>query len=402
MAAAFSKGENPTMAFADRPLAYCTNVHPADSLDDLRLRLEAHALPVAAALGRPIAVGLWLPRSALDGLDAAETASFRDWLFGHGLSTTTMNAFPFGDFHSARVKERVYQPDWTEPSRSEYTNRVADFLAALLPHEGVGSLSTAPCAYRRLKPDAKAEDFFPELLNSVRHLSRLRASTGKTIRLALEPEPGCFLERTSEAIRFVTELRERSDVGDQTDAAAVREHLGVCFDICHSAVMFENPAEALRSIAAAGIPVPKIQLSSALELRTPQDRGARRFLAQFSEERYLHQTTGFADGRLLFDEDLSAPSALMPNDEWKRCPVWRIHFHVPIHKAEIGPLHTTTWAVDETLAATAAIVDVPDLEVETYTWDVLPAIGKAGADGLAQNLAAELRHAQAVVDRLRH
>jgi sugar phosphate isomerase/epimerase len=383
------------MAVADRPLAYCSNVHPAASLNDLRVQLERHALPTAAAIGRPLGVGLWLPRSALEVVDEREIASFRDWFLERGLQTTTMNAFPFGDFHAVRVKERVYQPDWTTTERRDFTNRTADFLAALLPEGGVGSISTLPCAYRKLSPNAKASDFFPRLFETADHLARIREQTGKTIRLGLEPEPGCFLERTSDAVRFIQEARN-------SPSDAVREHLGVCFDVCHSAVMFESPAAAISSLDEAEVPIVKVQISSALELRSPRDRAARKFLSQFVEERYLHQTTAMHEERFLFAEDLSASLALTPPHEWLTASPWRIHFHVPIHKQEIGPLHTTTWAVEEALSAVEKVKDAPDLEVETYTWSVLPAISKTGAPDLAAGLAAEWKHVQGIVDRLQN
>lgn len=389
------------MALADGPLAYCSNVHPAHDFADLQGRLEQIAVPLANSLDRPLSVGLWLPASALGRIEGDAGVRLRDWMQERLLSTITMNAFPFGDFHARKVKENVYRPDWTEPSRRDYTNRVADLLAVLLPEGGEGSVSTLPCAYRRLSPDAKPADFFPMFLECVQHLARLYDATGKTVRLSIEPEPGCFLERTGEAASFIHQLREFAGARSAEESRRVQTHLGLCFDVCHSAVMFESPTESLRKLTELEIRVGKIQVSSALELRAPPDRAARKFLAQFVEERYLHQVTGMADGRFLFADDLSTSLALMPTDEWKACEAWRIHFHVPIHKKEIGPLQTTTWAVDESLAAAEELPYAPDLEVETYTWDVLPAISRTGSEGLVEGLAAELRHAQAIIDRLR-
>jgi hypothetical protein len=386
------------VAISGVPLAYCSNVHPAVDLHDLRERLDQTAVPAVRLLGRPVAVGLWLPKSALEGVEPDAVESFRGWTAERGLTTTTMNAFPFGDFHAKRVKEKVYEPDWTNSERSRYTNRVADFLAALLPENSAGSISTLPCCYRRLKPNAAADDFAACFMATVEHLASIRERTGRTIRLAIEPEPGCFLERTGQAIDFIQRLKELASSSSLGDA--VREHVGVCFDVCHAAVMFENPGDSVRELAAAEIRIPKIQISSAIELRAPADRGARKFLSQFVEERYLHQTIGRQGDRFLFAEDLTTTHALMPSDDWRTCESWRVHFHVPIHKQEIGPLHTTSWAVEETLAAAASLPYAPDLEVETYTWDVLPAIGKSGADDLAHGLAAELKHAQSIIDRL--
>jgi len=388
------------LAISHHPLAYCGNVHPAESLADLQRQLEKHALPIAGAIGRPLGVGLWLPRSAVRSADEPGINSLKNWLQERRLSVVTMNAFPFGDFHARRVKERVYLPDWADGERLEYTEQVAELLASLLTEGGEGSLSTLPCCYRRLTPNASAEHYFKNILRCVGRLKEIRSGQGKTIRLALEPEPGCFLERTEDAIRFIQQLREYAYSQSSEQGDAVRDHLGICFDVCHSAVMFESPADAIRSAAAAGIRIVKVQISSALELRDPKDRAARKFLSQFVEERYLHQTTALSDGKLLFAEDLTAPQVLMPDEEWKSCPTWRVHFHVPIHKTEIGPLHTTTWAVDDALEAVAALPEAPDLEVETYTWDVLPAISRTDANDTAMGLAAELNYAQAILDRL--
>lgn len=389
------------MAISQHPLAYCSNVHPAESLTDLQRQLEKHAVPLARALEKPVGVGLWLPRSAVRNAEESEIAALKAWLQERNLSVVTMNAFPFGDFHARRVKEKVYLPDWADEQRREYTEQVAELLAALLPEGGEGSLSTMPCSYRRLAPNASPEHYFKNILRCARRLKEIRDGQGKTIRLALEPEPGCFLERTEDAIRFIQQVREYADSQSSDQGAAVREHLGICFDVCHSAVMFESPADAIHSAAAAGIRIAKVQISSALELRDPKDRAGRKFLSQFVEERYLHQTTAQSDGKILFAEDLTAPLALMPPEEWKSAPMWRVHFHVPIHKDVIGPLHTTTWAVEEALRAVASLPEAPDLEVETYTWDVLPAISRKDAADTAMGLAAELNHAQAILDRLR-
>jgi sugar phosphate isomerase/epimerase len=383
------------MALDSSSIAYCTNLHPAATLGDLMTQLDAYALPLVARLGRPLAVGLWLPHSALQDSSAARIADFAKWLDYHGLICRTMNAFPFGDFHGTRVKHAVYEPDWTTADRCDYTCRVADFLAALLPPGAEGSISTLPLGWRGFHAATPTAAFFPMIFEAIRHLVYLKERTGKTIRLALEPEPGCLLERTDDALRFFKKLwMHATNTSSADDPLGAEDHLGVCFDVCHAAVMHEDPAAAIRKLAAVNVRIVKVQLSSALELAAPADKSARKFLAKFVEPRYLHQTTAkLPSGTMLFADDLTTVQALMPPPEWLAAPNWRVHYHVPIHATEIGPLHTTANAVAESLPALAELPYAPDLEVETYTWNVLPHEGRAGAAEIVDGLEKELRFA---------
>ncbi|MGO1294809.1 MAG: hypothetical protein ACTMIE_11870, partial [Cellulosimicrobium funkei] len=72
---------------------------------------------------------------------------------------------------------------------------------------------------------------------------------------------------------------------------------------------------------------------------------------------------------------------------------WRVHFHVPLHHEPAAPLAATTdvlrAAVDAVRAAPHG--DEAHLDVETYTWAVLPE--GAATDSLVAGIAAELRWA---------
>ncbi len=369
---------------ADPPveLTYCTNVHPGESWADTLAALAKHlpAIKQQVAPDRPFGVGLRLSAAAAQSLAEPEALdSFRAFLADHDLYVFTLNGFPFGQFHGTRVKEAVYRPDWRDPARLAYTNRLADLLAALLPDGMAGSISTVPGAFKaELRDDADVTRMADGMLRHLAHLARIEAASGRTIRLALEPEPCCFLETIEETIRFFEDhlFSSRaagllaSEAGLPPTAAQVfiREHIGVCFDVCHAAVEFEAE-DVFDRLAAAGILIPKLQLSSALRLRAVNG-DAGRLLAPFDDGVYLHQVVERRAGTLRRFADLSPALAALDAEEGAR--EWRVHFHVPVFLDELGDFSTTQ---DYLKAVIARQRDAPissHLEVETYTWNVLP------------------------------
>ncbi|MGL4464567.1 MAG: metabolite traffic protein EboE [Planctomycetia bacterium] len=391
----------PTLA---SPLAYCANVHPGPTLPQVAANIDRYTAPVAARLraetGDAVGVGLWFARRAAEeaARDPVARRDLADRLRRAGAVCTTLNAFPYGDFHAARVKDAVYQPDWSTVDRRDYTLRCAEILADLLPDGADGSLSTLPLAFKDHAAGRTVETFLPNLLDAADELARLERRVGKRLRLAIEPEPFCLLETTGETLDFFRRLREAAAV--RGTAAVVDRHLGVCYDVCHQAVEYEDAGDALTALVDAGIPIPKVQLSCALELTTPADAAARAFLASFAEERYLHQTfVRSKTGRISARVDLTAELASNPPADWLDAESWRIHFHVPIDAEMVGPLSTTRPALAQCLRTLAELAPrlpvLPHLEVETYTWGVLPSAVKtaAGDATLVDGLAAELRAA---------
>ena len=373
------------------PLCYCTNVHPCRSAAEVERVLDAYALPVRERAGFGIAVGLWLPAVAVDDMrrDASQRSGLRRALDSRGLTCHTLNAFPFGDFHGSRVKEQVYLPDWSDPRRLDYTAACARLLADLLPAGVDGSISTLPLGFKQA---ARGPGFFDEaiarLLDMAAVLERVRDETGRTIRLAIEPEPFCLLETTAEVVGFFGRLWDAADAAGTGRAA--REHLGVCYDVCHQAVEFEDAAAAVGGLRSAGIRINKVQISCAIQLDDPADAEARAALAAFAEPKYLHQTMArAADGRILRAVDLSPALATAPPDEWLHARPWRTHFHVPVDAERLGPLGTTRAELRAALAAVAGLDERPHMEVETYTWPVLPGVTATDiVDGLARELVA--------------
>lgn len=405
-------------------LTYCTNIHPGEAWAEVRDNLVRHVTAVRdrVAHGGPFGVGLRLSDRAARELSApGELEALRDLCARERLYVFTINGFPYGPFHGAPVKERVYLPDWMDEERLAYTDRLAEILAALLPDEAAeGSISTAPGAFKpRVRSAADAEAMAQRLVRHVASLVVLRRRTGRRVALALEPEPCCFLETTAEAVAFfqdhllaparLAELAAATGLAPAAAEEALRAHLGVCVDACHLAVEFEDPAAALGALRAAGIRVPKIQISAGLRvLLDGPDPGIAARLRAWAEGVYLHQVV---------ERRASAPGAGTSHEELRRyldlpealaalearqgggAAEWRVHFHVPIFRdlAELGGPITTTQADLRALCAEIRRGPVaPHLEVETYTWEVLPEEHRR--EGVVEAVARELAWAKEQIE----
>jgi hypothetical protein len=362
-------------------LAYGTNVHPAEDVDGLVGQLRRYGGGVRAALGVDrVGLGLWLPARAAAQLASAprEVERVRTVLDLHGLEVVTVNAFPYGGFHAPVVKRAVYRPDWAERARLDYTLDCARVLARLLPDDAArGSISTLPLGWRAPWYGDRHEVALGLLGRLADGLAKVAADAGRGVRVGFEPEPGCVVETAADAVERL--------------AGVDREYLGVCFDLCHLAVGFEDAGEAVAVVTAAGLPVVKAQPAAALHAESPSEPATRQALASFAEDRFLHQVRERRGRRVSGRDDL--PDAL---DEGRPLPgrgPWRVHFHVPVHADPAPPLRSTR---DELVRALGVLVGGPapvtdHLEVETYTWTVLP-LGQRPVDeaGLVAGLAAEL------------
>jgi hypothetical protein len=241
------------------------------------------------------------------------------------------------------------------------------------------------------------------LIRHAAHLVALHERTGRVITLALEPEPCCFLETIAETAVFFehhlfsrtarTFLSRLTGLAAGPAEEALRRHLGVCLDACHAAVEFEEPAQTVAALRGAGIRIPKIQLSAGM--RVPRlDARSLRALEPYAEGIYLHQVVARSPGGALtryldLPEALAAPRSLEPGVEW------RIHFHVPIFRADLGPFESTQPFLAELCAMQAQSALSAHLEVETYTWDVLPE--ELRGEPVVEAIAREIRWAAARV-----
>ena len=371
-------------------LAYCTNVHGGETVDEIVAQLDRVAVPVRERLDTSVlGVGLWLSapvaRELATDLRRAET--LRDELGRRGLESVTLNGFPYRGFQEPVVKHRVYHPDWTEEARLDYTLDLVSVLTVLLPDDAArGSISTLPLGWREPWDDERqslADDRLDRLSLAL-HSTRERS--GREIRVGLEPEPGCVIETTAQAARH----------GTRWD----RSVLGVCLDLCHLAVQFEEAGPAVGQLTAAELPVVKAQVSAALHAADPAGDPTRRALGSFDEPRFLHQVRAGTGGPVLPSrDDLGEALGTSPAD--RTGPLgpldddhpWRVHFHVPLGRAPEPPLTATT---DELRSSLGVLVggDVPltdHLEVETYTWSVVPADARPRDEAeLAVGIAGEL------------
>ncbi|MDT0401901.1 MULTISPECIES: metabolite traffic protein EboE [Streptomyces] len=361
-------------------LAYCTNVHPAENLDGVLAQLRDHCEPVRRRLGRDrLGIGLWLAKDAARALvtDPSALRGLRCELDRRGLEVVTLNGFPYEGFGAEEVKYRVYTPDWADPERLEHTTSLARLLAGLLPDDVTdGSISTLPLAWRTAYDEQRAQTARTALRTLAERLDALEELTGRSIRIALEPEPGCVVETTRDAIAPLT--------------AIAHDRVGICVDTCHLATSFEDPHTALDDLARAGVPVVKSQLSAALHAEHPHLPEVREALAAFAEPRFLHQTRTATLAGLRGTDDLDEALA---GDTLPDAAPWRSHFHVPLHAAPTAPLTSTLPVLKSVLTR---LVGGPHpltrhLEVETYTWQALPPeLRPRGRTQLADGIAAEL------------
>lgn len=377
-------------------LTYCLNIHPTQSWAQARAALTGPVKAVKAAISPddPFPVGLRFSAETVGELEDADLrADLKDILSTENYRPITMNGFPYGPFHGTRVKEDVYLPDWRSEERVTYTNALADLLAELNPGGEFISLSTVPGAFRPLGQGAEgamAENY----LRAVAHLVEVERRTGRWIALAIEPEPYCFLETIAETVAYFTDFLHSTEAASRLAgmtglsgaqaAEALPRHIGLCYDVCHAAVEFEDASGSLDMLRAAGVPVHKLQLSSALRIETGS-AAARAALGQFNEPTYLHQLIASGPSGLSrfsdLDEALGAAGARDGEE-------WRVHFHVPVFLEHLPDFGTTQAFLGEILALHRACPISPHLEVETYTWDVLPK--ELGAGPVDEAIVREL------------
>jgi len=371
-------------------LSYSTLVHAGDTWAEMRSSLETFVPQVKARVSpdSPFGVSLRISAESAKTLvdSPKEREDLKSFLAANDLYVYTVNAFPYGPFKGGTVMERVYEPDWTTDARVEYTNSVADILADITPASISPSIQTAPLAFKPKVTDAAYVDLFTtNLFRVVAHLIELEARTGHRVKLALEPEPACYLETTDETVTYFTErvfspagvaeLARLARIPRSEAEGLLRRHLGVVFDIGHQSVGFENIPESLGKLIDAGIPIFKLQEAAALWVKNltldlvPQ-------LRVFTDTIYLSQTTLRREGEV--KQFLNLGEALDDFEKDPRPAEIRTHFHVPVFLEELGPFVTTRFGVEDALRMHRESPISDHLEIETYTWDVLPEHLKTG------------------------
>ena len=381
-------------------LTYCTNVHAGADWPDMITGLRRWVPQVKAAVcpDQSFGLGLRIAASAAQSLtNGGKLSQLQAFLDETECHVFTINGFPYGPFHGASVKQNVYAPDWQTEERLTYTNALADILAELLSDGMEGSISTVPGSFKAWS-QGKERDIAANIVRHIAHLIDVKRRTGRTIRLALEPEPCCMLETIDETVDFFENQLFTSDsvkllacstgLGHGDAEAALRDLAGICYDVCHAAVEYEDADLSIAQLQAAGIKVAKLQLSSALRIPCVSPETAHH-LAPFNEPVYLHQVIArhptAANSTLKRFSDL--PEAMADIDAFKGYE-WRVHFHVPVFIERLTAFETTQPFLKRILALHRARPISDHLEVETYTWDVLPDAYRGG--DVATNMSREL------------
>ncbi|MGN7203583.1 metabolite traffic protein EboE [Pedobacter sp. SAFR-022] len=371
-------------------LSYCTNIHAGKDWSADFENLKTHFPEVKAAISptEPMGIGLRLSNTASITLaDPAAQDEFKRWLQENQAYVFTMNGFPYGEFHHTVVKADVHSPDWTTAARKDYTIRLAQLLTGLLPEAMDGGISTSPLSYRHWFHTADALNAAVEMatmniLEVVKELISIYRETGKLIHLDLEPEPDGVIESGPEYISWydtqllrigIPLIAGTFSLNDQAAESLIKQHLCLCYDVCHFSIGYEDHAAVLEQLKTKGLKVGKIQISAALKGKFSDEAHNQAMLQdfeKFNEPTYLHQVVAKdAAGKLTRYPDLDEALA---DFHPKAAAEWRAHFHVPVSTDRIGQLYSTRDDIVQVLKLQKQAPFTNHLEVETYTWEVLP------------------------------
>ncbi len=379
-------------------LAYCSNVHAGITPEAIAANLQNITAKIRQQRGlASMHVGLWISQDAAEAYRCEKVLQqLKAVLAEQQLEVVTLNGFPQNDFHQAVVKEKVYLPTWAEKSRLDYTLAISTILARCMPENITqGTISTLPLAYRKGWNESYHQEACKQLCHYAKAMGELERETSKHIRLCIEMEPGCVLENTEQLIEFFTQDLPHIAEVEGVELSLIERYLGICFDVCHQAVMQEDIKTSISQIHQAGIVVGKVQISSALKIENPENDISRVILQSFAEPKYLHQlSTLDSNNQFVFCDDLSTALA---QDDFPTTSPWWCHFHVPIQienitvNAQIVKGISTTKMCIEQLCDyfNSTLPYAPHLEVETYTWQVLPNAAKHQVD-IVESIVNEL------------
>ena len=385
------------MKTAHGHLSYCSNIHPGEIWEEHFANLQATVPKVKLEVCPDQAMGLGLRIANQASIDLIEDSNkleaLKTWLIQEDIYIFTLNGFPYGGFHNTIVKDQVHAPDWTTQDRVNYTRRLIDLLVQLLPsdqHEG--GISTSPLSYKYWwdQRGAAIGQATMELLKLVPYLAQTEQKTGKWIHIDIEPEPDGFLENHREFVDWYTDTLIPFAITAGIPEDWVRRHIHICFDVCHYGVSFDKPSECLVELQEKNISIGKIQISSALRVDLRNNASARiEALKQYEEPTYLHQVKALKkDGSYVSFKDLGEALGQYTDGVYDE---WRVHFHVPLFLDSYGLLNSTQAEIAETLAYHQQYQVTNMMEIETYTWGVLPSEYQ---ESIETSIAREVKYIQ--------
>ena len=364
-------------------LTYCTNIHPGESWEEVFEQLKNNIPEIKRKISPLKSFGIGLRLSGLASKEIMENnqlSIFIKWLKDNDLYVFTMNGFPYGGFHRQRVKDAVHKPDWSTAERLDYTCRLAAILSMLPGDDIERGISTSPISYKHWYESVFDKDYVMltgsnQMIDLVKYLLIIKENTGKLIHIDIEPEPDGLIENSDEMIDFYNNWLLPAAKEHFDDAETViRDHVRVCYDVCHFAVAYEDPATVIQKFQDHDIKIGKIQISAALKMDLPTQISEREkvkaVLQPFEESTYLHQVIQKnVDGSFEQFPDLPFALEMLNNPDAVQ---WRTHFHVPIYKESYGNIKSTQEDIVEVLRLNKMNPFTNHLEVETYTWEVLP------------------------------
>jgi hypothetical protein len=367
-------------------LTYCTNIHPGQDWKSTFESIKKHVpgIKKEVSANEAFGLGLRLSNKASEELEAGTNmADFKKWLSENNLYVFTMNGFPYGNFHDERVKDMVHAPDWTTTQRLTYTKRLFRQLSELLPKGLNGGISTSPITYKYWhKTETDIKNAFEigakNMLEVAMLLFEIEQSTGKYMHLDIEPEPDGLLENSDEVLSFfsnyllplgISYFKKELGIGDNEAESLIKKYITVCYDVCHFSLAYEEPIDTFAKFEERDILVGKIQVSAALKIifTDKNNEVIWNELSRFNEPTYLHQVTEKIDGKVKTYSDL--PLVLEGERVHKEL---RAHYHVPIFLEKYGELFSTQDHILKTMEYIKSNFVSEHLEIETYTWDVLP------------------------------
>jgi hypothetical protein len=372
-------------------LTYSTLVHPTDNWEQLWKSVNTYLPAVKARVAPNQKFGVCLrtsaPSAEMLSQDPAKRADLKKFFADNDLYLYTANAFVYGVFKKQVIKEDVYEPDWQTPERREYTKQVANLLAELAP-EGVNpSIQSAPLGFKpKVTGDDVVKAYTDNVVDVVAHLVELKKKTGKTVTLGLEPEPRCYLETTDETIAYFKNhlfsgetaktLAKKTGLSEADANQAMREFTGVVFDIGHQSVGYEDIPVSLQKLVDNRVQIVKLQEAASMYIPNVTQKTVDA-LQSFAKTIYLSQTCQNKDGKRTWFLNLEDAFEAFQKDPGPR--EWRTHFHVPVFLNDLGgAFGTTRFALEQALAFHKKTPLSTHLEIETYTWDVLPDHLKTG------------------------
>ncbi len=108
---------------------------------------------------------------------------------------------------------------------------VATIVADIAPESVNPSIQTPPLGFKpNVTSNAVVEAYAENVRKLATHVNNIHRYKGRTVTLAIEPEPACFLETTPETIDFFNNSPAHGEIDRQPRRQDRRDHRGSARD----------------------------------------------------------------------------------------------------------------------------------------------------------------------------